>query len=227
MEQVQAVIDGRAFVFHLNAEGCPVQGRHRVGKFYERADLDRLANYVKSGAHVVDIGANVGNHALFFATFMGAARVVVIEPNPQAIEALTANVEANGLQDVIDMSALGVGLSDISEAGYKIKRQGSNLGATRLKKGTGKIAVHRGDDLLGDDPVDLIKIDVEGMEMRVLDGLTNTIASQRPALFVEVDAENDAAFQAWCAKAGYAVTFEARHQQANVNYFVQPVGEIS
>ncbi len=227
MEQVEAIIDGRAFVFHLNAEGCPVQGRHRVGKFYERADLDRLADYIKNGAHVVDIGANVGNHAMYFATFMGAARVIVIEPNPQAIEALTANVEANGLQDLIDMSALGIGLSDQSEAGYKIKRQGGNLGATRLKKGAGKISVHRGDDLLGEDRVDLIKIDVEGMEMRVLAGLEQTIATQRPALFVEVDAENDVAFHAWCSEAGYAVTFEARHQQANINYFAQPIGETS
>ncbi|WGW03197.1 FkbM family methyltransferase [Tropicibacter oceani] len=220
MERVEAHIDGRDFVFHLNAEGCPIQGRHRVGKFYERADLDRVAAVIGQGAHVIDVGANVGNHALYFATLMGAARVTCIEPNPKAIEALRANVQANGLGDVIELGALGIGLSDRSEGGFKLRAPGANLGAARLKKG-GDIEVHRGDDLFAEEPVDLIKIDVEGMEMLVLSGFEAVITAQRPALFVEVDGDNDAAFQTWCADHGYGLVFEAKHQQANTNYFVQ------
>ena len=223
MERVEAHIEGRDFVFHLNAEGCPIQGRHRVGKFYERADLDRVAEAVGQGAHVIDVGANVGNHALYFATIMGAARVVCIEPNPVAIEALRANVEANGLGDVVDLGALGVGLADRSEGGFKVHARGANLGAAQLKKG-GDIAVHRGDDLFSGDRVDLVKIDVEGMEMQVLAGFEAVIADQRPALFVEVDAENDAAFASWCEAHGYAAVFTAQHQKANINYLVQPIG---
>lgn len=224
MERVEAQIEGRSFVFHLNAEHCPIQGRHRVGKFYERADLDQLAAYIKPGSYVLDVGANVGNHALYFATLMKAARVTCIEPNPDAIVALRANVTANGLEDVIALEALGIGLSDRSEGGYKVKRHAYNLGAARLKKG-GDIAVHRGDDLFLDDLVDLIKIDVEGMEMLVLSGFEETVARKRPALFVEVDADNDQAFHAWCEEHGYGVTFQVRHQTANCNYFAQPLGE--
>ncbi|MFZ7089630.1 FkbM family methyltransferase [Primorskyibacter sp. 2E233] len=220
MQQVTAHIEGRDFVFHLNAEGCPIQGRHRVGKFYERADLDRLAGIVPKGAHVIDVGANVGNHALYFATLMGAAKVTCIEPNPQAIEALRANVQANGLGDVIDLGALGIGLSDRAEGGFAVHSRGKNLGAAQLKKG-GDIEVHRGDDLFTGEQVDLIKIDVEGMEMLVLSGFEAVISAQRPALFVEVDVENDAAFKDWCRTHGYAVIFEAKHQQANANYLVQ------
>ena len=223
MERIERHIDGRDFVFHLNAPGCPVQGRHRVGKFYERADLDRLAAVMGPGAHVIDVGANVGNHALYFASFMQAARVVCIEPNPEAIEALRANVEANGLGGVIDLSALGVGLSDRSEGGFGVVRRGANLGAARLEKG-GAIAVHRGDDLFDGERVDLIKIDVEGMEMAVLSGFDAVIAAQRPALFVEVDRGNEAEFAAWCAARGYGVAFRAQHQKANANYLVQPLG---
>ena len=221
MQTVTATIEGRAFTFHLNAPDCPVQGRHRVGKFYERADLDQLARHMPKGAHVIDVGANVGNHALYFATLMGAARVTCIEPNPQAIEALRANVAANGLGDVIVLDALGVGLSDVAEGGFKIKRQGGHLGAARLKKG-GDIEVHRGDALFAGDRVDLIKIDVEGMEMQVLRGFEAVIADQRPALFVEVDDANAPDFDAWVAGHGYAVTFSARHQAGNVNHFLQP-----
>ncbi len=224
MEQVAATIEGREFVFHLNAPGCPIQGRHKVGKFYERADLDRLGAALGAGAHVIDVGSNVGNHALYFATLMQAEKVVCIEPNPQAIEALRANVAANDLEDVIDLSALGIGLSDRAEGGFKVKRMGNNLGAARLKKG-GDIEVHRGDDLFAGTRVDLIKIDVEGMEMQVLAGFEAVIAAERPALFVEVDAANADAFARWCAAHGYGAVFAARHQQANVNHFVKPIGE--
>ncbi|MFW2542655.1 FkbM family methyltransferase [Primorskyibacter sp. 2E107] len=223
MEQVHAQIDGHAVIFHLNAEGCPIQGRHRVGKFYERADLDRVAGAMGQGAHVIDVGANVGNHALYFATLMGAAKVICIEPNPKAIEALRANVTGNGLGDVIDLSALGVGLSDRAEGGYAVHERGRNLGAAQLRKG-GAIDVHRGDDLFASERVDLIKIDVEGMEMLVLSGFRKTIAAQRPALFIEVDTANGDAFHAWCAAQNYAVTFESRHQKANVNYFALSKG---
>ncbi|KUF11456.1 FkbM family methyltransferase [Pseudoponticoccus marisrubri] len=224
MEQVRAEIAGRGFVFHLNAEGCPVQGRHRVGKFYERADLDKLAQHVKSGAYVVDVGANVGNHALYFAGLMGAARVVCIEPNPQAIEALRANVAANGLDGVVVLDLLGIGLGARSEDGFRVQRRGRNLGAAQLVKGGG-IAVHAGDTLFEGEPVDLLKIDVEGMEMAVLEGFADLIATRRPQIFIEVDTANDAAFHDWCGRHGYAVTFSSRHQAANVNYFVEPVGE--
>ena len=37
------------------------------------------------GATFVDIGANVGNHSLFAATFLNAARVVPVEPNPRCL----------------------------------------------------------------------------------------------------------------------------------------------
>lgn len=223
MERVAAHIGGRDFVFHLTAARCPIQGRHRVGKFYERADLDRLAQHVAPGAHVIDVGASVGNHALYFATLMGAARVTCIEPNPEAIAVLRANVAANGLEAVVRLDALGIGLSDRSEAGFKIKRNARNMGAARLEKG-GEIAVHRGDALFPDERVDLVKIDVEGMEMQVLAGFERIIAEQRPALFVEVDRRHDAAFETWCGAWGYARTFAFRHQEANTNVFVQPVG---
>jgi FkbM family methyltransferase len=136
---------------------------------------------------------------------------------------LRANVAANGLGAVIRLDVLGIGLSDRTEAGFKIKRNPRNMGAARLKKG-GEIAVHRGDALLPDARVDLVKIDVEGMEMQVLAGFDRIIAEQRPALFVEVDTSHEAAFEAWCEAWGYTRTFAFRHQEANTNVFVQPIG---
>lgn len=220
MESVFCEIENRPMMFHLNMRKDPIQRNHRDGKFYEDDDLVELSKHIKTGSYVLDVGANIGNHALFFATRMNAARVVVIEPNPKAVAPLMANVLANGLADIIDLSCLGIGLSDHSDAGYGMTERQRNLGAAKLAKGTGTVEVHPGDALFAEDPPDLIKIDVEGMEMKVLAGLAKTIKDRRPAIFIEVDKANDQAFHDWCAENEYSEIFRQQRYAANINYFV-------
>lgn len=208
--------------FCLNMQRDPIQGAIRRGDFFEIDELRAIADHVKKGAHIIDIGANIGNHSLFFARVMNARRIVVIEPNPLAIAPLMANVLVNGLGYVIDLSALGVGLSDASEGGYGMKRHDRNLGATKMRAGMGDIQVHRGDDLFEGETPDLIKIDVEGMEIKVLSGLKQTIETHRPVILIEVDGDNDAAFHAWMAEHRYTVQRTDRHSRKNCNYLITP-----
>ncbi|RKF17296.1 FkbM family methyltransferase [Roseovarius spongiae] len=206
----------------LNFARDPVQNAWRRGAFFEEEELTALEGHVKRGAHVIDIGANVGNHALYFATRLKAARVVVVEPNPLALAPLVANVLVNRLGDVIDLGALGVGLSDVSEGGFGMKRHDRNLGATRMFAGRGEIEAHRGDDLFADETPDLIKVDVEGMEMKVLSGLQQTIARHRPVILIEVDEENAQAFDEWRRDAGYEIVKSVRHSRRNCNHLIRP-----
>jgi Met-10+ like-protein len=53
------------------------------GVFYEREELEIIATHFKGGTFV-DIGANVGNHSIFAAKFLGASKVIAFEPNPTA-----------------------------------------------------------------------------------------------------------------------------------------------
>ncbi len=208
--------------FCLNMQRDPIQAAIRGGEFFEIEELQAIRDRVKKGAHIIDIGANIGNHALWFTRVMNARRVVVIEPNPLAMAPLMANVLVNGLGYVIDLSALGIGLSDTSEGGYGMKRHDRNLGATKMRAGTGDMQVHRGDDLFEGETPDLIKIDVEGMEIKVLSGLENTIETHRPVILIEVDGENDAAFHAWMTDNRYAVQRTDRHSRKNCNYLITP-----
>ncbi|PVA08840.1 FkbM family methyltransferase [Pelagivirga sediminicola] len=208
----------------LNMARDPVQNAWRRGAFFESDELEMLAGHVKSGAHVIDIGSNVGNHALFFATRMQAARVVVVEPNPLAMAPLMANVLLNRLEGVIDLGLLGVGLSDRSEGGYGMKRHDRNLGATKMFAGKGDFQVHAGDDLLEGETPDLIKIDVEGMEIKVLSGLEKTISAHRPVMLIEVDEQNAQAFEAWRVAHGYDIAQTIRHSRKNCNYLLTPGG---
>lgn len=187
----------------LNYRRDPIQAALRRGRFYEEGQLAPLKRHLKIGGHVIDIGANIGNHAIWFARRAGAARVVVAEPNPLALAPLMANVLVNGLREVIDLTRIGVGLSDAAAEGLRMKRHDRNLGATRMFPEGGDLRVVRGDDLFADEVPDLIKIDVEGMEMKVLSGLDGMISAHRPLLFVEVDAGNEASFADWCAARDY------------------------
>jgi len=208
--------------FCLNMARDPIQNAHRRGMFFEAEELEALGVLMPQGAVVLDVGANVGNHALYFATRMAAAKVVVIEPNPLALAPLLANVVVNGLTDVIETRHLGVGLAEVAGGGFGMKRHDRNLGATKMKPGQGDLRVTTGDAICADLAPNLIKIDVEGMEMRVLAGLEATIARTRPLILIEVDDENAEAFTAWCAAKAYVTARTDRHGKKNQNHLIRP-----
>ncbi|MEQ5870548.1 FkbM family methyltransferase [Sagittula sp. NFXS13] len=225
MQATRTRIGDRDLSFFTNYHADPIQKSHRKGLFYEHEDLSEVAKLLPDAPRVLDVGANVGNHSLFFATQCGAQRIVVIEPNPLALAPLVANVVFNQLTDVIGMEALGVGLGAQSEGGLFMRTRTRNLGGTRMQRGKdGTLEVHAGDALFADETFDLIKIDVEGMEMDVLAGLAQTIDRCRPLLFVEVDDANIAAFKSWCDLHGYVTRYEQRRYRANMNFLVEAAG---
>lgn len=208
--------------FALNYVNDPIQNALRQGRFYEERELTVLKRMLPLDATYVDIGANIGNHALFFAKRMRAARVIVFEPNPLALAPLMANIVLNRLEHVIVTEHLGIGLADRSGAGFGMGRQDRNLGATPLREAAGEIAVETGDRLLAGETPDFIKLDVEGMEMDVLAGLQATIARARPCMLVEVCDVNRKAFTGWCRVQGYREAGDWRVGPRNANYLIEP-----
>jgi len=214
METVHATIRNRPVVFNLTHADDPIQNAHRRGRFYEAADLAQVIRHVPPGGVVLDIGANVGNHALFFAMFTGASRVIVVEPNPLALDPLVANVLTNRLQGLIDLDHLGFGLGAEDSTGWGMKRHDRNLGATKMFAGQGALTVRRGDSAFAALRPHLVKIDVEGMEMAVLAGLQRLIARARPLIMIEVREDHETDFAGWAAAQDYAVhtlSREAKH----------------
>ena len=215
-------IRGRDVIFCTSMENDPVQRKNRTGNFYETSDLYLLDSYVPKGAIFFDIGANVGNHSLYFAIMLGASKVVPIEPNPICWRLLIENIQVNGLLDRFDLTRLGVGIGDERAGGFGMEQRDRNIGAAALLPGQGAIEVWPGDDLLGDLRPDFVKIDVEGAELAALRGLRRLITRHRPMLFVEVADTNDAAFRDWCGQSGYRIELtRARYRRAN-NYFILP-----
>jgi FkbM family methyltransferase len=159
---------------------------------------------------------------------MHPSQVIVVEPNPEAISILKINVALNGLQRLVDLSHLGVGLSDI-EGKVQAIVPSNNLGGTRMRstEESDGLPVIRGDDILIQRRVDFIKMDVEGMEMPVLNGLVGTIAKWRPPMFIEVENGNAEAFREWIRACDYITVDKYRRYSSNENYMVVLVEAIS
>ena len=159
------------------------------GLFYEQSDLQKLTEHVKPGAVCIDVGANTGNHTVFFAKVLKASKVIPIEPNPDAVRILKRCVAVNELTNV-DCTKLGVGVG--KEAGQfdlNVGRRG-HLGTARLSPNDeGTITVQTLDALIT-EAVQLIKIDVEMMEIDVLEGARNLIGHDQPVLLIEAQDEN-------------------------------------
>ena len=137
----------------------------------------------------LDIGANIGNHTLAFAPRFAA--VHAFEPNPVALHLLRANVEMNGFANV-EIHAVGLGREDARLAYAPLA---DNLGGGRfLDRGgdahpTREFEVRNGDAFWRQcaDPrrIGLVKVDVEGMESRVFEGLASVLREHRPMVLFE------------------------------------------
>jgi FkbM family methyltransferase len=137
---------------------------------------------------VLDIGANIGNHALAFAT--QAAAVHAFEPVPNILALLRQNVQANGLNQV---RIHPIALSDTAGTATIYMNQSGNMGASSFDQRESQaipveVSTQTGDNLIASEKVGkvaLIKIDVEAHEVFVLRGLRDTLARDRPWLTME------------------------------------------
>jgi FkbM family methyltransferase len=221
-EPVFAQIRYGALALSLPYTGLnPVIEREQMrGLFFEHEELTFLAERLPRGLNIVDVGANTGNHTLFFAAVMQAVRVIPIEPLPRAAAALRATVAENHLANV-DLSCLGKAIGAEKSRMRGIPSQTAGLGATHfVPDAEGDVAVERLDTLVT-GRVDFIKIDVEGMEMQALAGASALIAAQHPILYVEVVDESVGEFMTWVDRHEYRVE-KLFPDKTHCNYLLVP-----
>jgi FkbM family methyltransferase len=157
---------------------------------YAREELRLMEDYLKIYDHsvVMDVGANIGHHTLFAA--MHAKRVLAFEPFAEVSEKLKQKVRANKLENVTLLEyALGVKNELLTYVKPGNHNTGTGSFAESAKgKETIALPVKVGDDALSDlvvEEVHFIKIDTEGFEPFVLQGLKQTLERCRPAVFFE------------------------------------------
>lgn len=176
-------------------------------KFYEWQFLGTLAEYLEPGDLVIDVGANIGNHSLYFAGVCGAD-VIAFEPLPLAFEVLQRNVRANSLETKIEVRQKAVGVAPAMAKLEKLDL--ANVGATSFSVDTqGDFEVSSLDEENIQRQVALIKVDAEGMDLQVLRGAVGLISRDRPIIAVEAATKVDQTnLEQFAAETGYSFIAE-------------------
>ena len=159
---------------------------------YERRFLEFIDVTLKSKHTMLDIGANIGNHAIYLSDSFEI--IHAFDPNPEVAPLLHQNIAINQIDNIV---VHHVGLSDANKTLPFNVNLGGNLGNSGFQQeGTAQsilLEAVRGDDYLADANVkniDFVKIDVEGFELNVLRGLVRTIDHHRPVIAFECHAQN-------------------------------------
>lgn len=154
-----------------------------TNSFYELEMLRSIGGSLHAQDIVIDAGANIGNHTLYFAKVLGC-RVHAFEAVPSTAKFLEKNIRVNHVQGRVQVHMLALG-AKAGTAKIKVSNE-NNIGATRLEESDdGDIEVARLDDVGVARPVRLIKIDVEGMELEVLRGASRLLEDDKPWVFCE------------------------------------------
>lgn len=169
--------------------------QHNIVYGYYEPDVRSVINEILSTGDIfVDIGANIGYLTAVAASRVGAAgRVFAFEPNPEVFHLLTDNVKLNTHDNVqlVNMAASDtVGFATLYcgvESALSTLQE--NTGLLQVKT-TAQVATVRVDDFLRSQNIELsvvklIKIDTEGHEFKVLQGLKETLSLGSASFVIE------------------------------------------
>ncbi|MDZ4814885.1 MAG: FkbM family methyltransferase [Verrucomicrobiota bacterium] len=159
-------------------------GLYWLGK-KDEWEFYHLEKILKPGAIILDVGANFGYYSVRLAkTLNENCQVYAFEPNPEVFVQLSRNLELNELK-CVSAFKMGVGES-VGFAG--LEQEKGNTGAASLTSGS-DIEVTSLDafvDAQKIQSVSLLKLDVEGYELKALRGASNLLKKFHPIILIEL-----------------------------------------
>jgi FkbM family methyltransferase len=171
-------------------------------------EIDAIRTLVKDGDWVIDIGANVGHYTLELSRQVGATgRVLAFEPVPQTFEILAANVVASkaGNVSLLNMAASNVaGVFSMQIPTFEETNLDNYYQARLCDSGGLTVLCSPVDSIPIPHRIRLIKIDAEGHDLSVLEGMQALIERDRPVLIVE--SAEGGAIPDWLKQRGYSIS---------------------
>ena len=206
--------------------------------YYETDEVAVIAEWVRPGTTVLDVGANVGYFTLLMAQLVGpAGKVHAFEPNPGIASRLQENIVLNPHLDDgrISVHRVALGAGD-GAAEFFCPAPGREVlgGLQDTKRAPVDRVIHvplrRLDDLCAEPrlhPIDFFKLDVEGGELDVLRGSQHLLSETRPVILFEASEINASAYGyrvfellAYLEERGYTV----RQAGMSYNFLAVPRG---
>lgn len=205
---------------------------------FEKKEIEFCRRFIKEDSIVIDVGANIGIHSLCFSEMARKGVVFSFEPSPETYELLIKNI--SGSSNIIPVN---IGVSDskgVAEFFVASDNAFSGLKDTKRKeiKKSIKVVCFSLDDFfkgMGLGGVDFVKIDVEGLEQSVIEGMHWMMEKYHPVIFCEIykgtDSNEDPektirhiierGYDAFIFKNDELIGFE-RHSDDFYNYFFLP-----
>lgn len=202
---------GVEYAFELatfSTQAIEAATHHACARLTEADELALACSFVGNGASIVEVGALVGNHTVFFLKNLAPRSIRVFEANPKSVPVVERNIALNlpaasrPVTQVTNAFVGGHGQTTVDFAGVTVPY--INLSQA------------------GIDRVDFIKIDVDGAELTVLDGAEALLATHRPKIMLEVNGVTRRIAGEWLAARGYRIDREIE-QSGYSNLFLSPV----
>lgn len=174
-------LNGQTIVFTAPTSAIVKRNRRRFKS--EKQELSKFISEIEKDDIVYDIGANTGIYSLFAANKCTNGKVIAFEPYPPNLGLLKQDISRNQLEniDVVDIALSdSVGNIEFSypeedDAGY-----GSSSIEVEESEATINVPTTTGDQLIADGEIpepNVVKIDVEGAESLVVEGLRDALSA--------------------------------------------------
>lgn len=196
---------------------------------------EALRRSLPAGGVMYDVGANVGFATLLAAGMVGPQGVVVaFEPQAESAEAVRVNARLNGLGQVrVIEAAVGArsGRAELLVVADGLWTRLAAVGEHEFERERRTVELVALDDLVAAGripPPDVVKIDVEGAELEVIEGMETILRVHRPVVICEMHGKN----REFCARlraSGYRVVNldepgPVDQAGGNVHAFCEPAG---
>lgn len=163
--------------------------------WYEKPESLAIRRSLHPGMVAIDVGANVGAHAMRLASLVGSkGRLFCFEPNPETYQRLLANVQRNAFDQVTAFNcALGhekgratLYVNPPSEP----NRNANMLVPNKFGLEVETISLDQAwEEMMGRVPIDFMKMDIEGFELPVLQRGSSLLRQRRPVILSEFSPE--------------------------------------
>ncbi len=184
---------------------------------YSEAEIELFQQIVQPNDLVVDVGANIGVHTVFFARAVGSTgTVMAFEPQRIIFQNLCANLSLNSVINTYSYNvAVGDAIGSIKVP--VLDYESANNFSGHIE---GELVQVITIDSLNLPYCRLIKLDVEGMELKVLQGAANTIIRLKPIFYIKNDRqENLAASISYLDSLDYQMYWHMTPLYNSNNYF--------
>jgi FkbM family methyltransferase len=162
-----------------------------------KSDLDIELHFLltfKFTGYSIDVGANKGIYSIVFEQISNQHKHIIVEPNVEYISSLEkmfpnslilpiAVGNSCGVRDLIIPSIEGSPVATRASLQHNVERNMTSISRKSIYCST----IDTIGELLGVDSISVIKIDVEGFEISVLEGAANVLKYSKPLLLVEIE----------------------------------------